>query len=196
MIAKFFWGGEPDMRKLHWLKWELLIESKLNGGLGFILITHPRTANVAEACALRTSSHQINDVQIGAITHVIWHIWFACNKHLFDNHFVGLQAVCVSITTDVKLSGDSSTGSKFSTTDDLATLQAFSVTCHARKNHKIIQVNRYPPLYGWVTCNTDNSAKGCPGRAGCGGFYRDRRAKFLGCLAFHLGTNWPMLWVA
>lgn len=24
------------MRKLHWLKWELLIESKLNGGLGFI----------------------------------------------------------------------------------------------------------------------------------------------------------------
>lgn len=144
----------------------------------------------------RTSSHQINDVQIGAITHVIWHIWFACNKHLFDNHFVGLQAVCVSITTDVKLSGDSSTGSKFSTTDDLATLQAFSVTCHARKNHKIIQVNRYPPLYGWVTCNTDNSAKGCPGRAGCGGFYRDRRAKFLGCLAFHLGTNWPMLWVA
>lgn len=104
--------------------------------------------------------------------------------------------LCVSITTDVKLSGDSSTGSKFSTTDDLATLQAFSVTCHARKNHKIIQVNRYPPLYGWVTCNTDNSAKGCPGRAGCGGFYRDRRAKFLGCLAFHLGTNWPMLWVA
>jgi len=46
----------------------------------------------------------------------------------------------------------------------------------------IWQVNWYPPLQGWVKCNIDESAKGCPGRAGCGGIFRSHEANFVGGL--------------
>lgn len=35
MTARFYWGGEPDSKKIHWLKWENITTSKRNGGLCF-----------------------------------------------------------------------------------------------------------------------------------------------------------------
>ena len=35
MIKKFWWGQRGDIRKIHWLKWDELTKSKLEGGMGF-----------------------------------------------------------------------------------------------------------------------------------------------------------------
>ena len=35
MIKKFWWGQRGEKRKIHWLKWEELTKSKLEGGMGF-----------------------------------------------------------------------------------------------------------------------------------------------------------------
>ena len=35
MIRKFWWGQRGDKRKIHWLKWSEMTESKSEGGMGF-----------------------------------------------------------------------------------------------------------------------------------------------------------------
>ena len=35
LIWKFWWGQRGDRRKIHWAKWEVLCQSKSEGGLGF-----------------------------------------------------------------------------------------------------------------------------------------------------------------
>nr|GEW78424.1 RNA-directed DNA polymerase, eukaryota [Tanacetum cinerariifolium] len=35
MRSKFFWGAEDTKRKIHWVKWDLVLASKDRGGLGF-----------------------------------------------------------------------------------------------------------------------------------------------------------------
>ena len=35
LIRKFWWGQRGDRRKIHWKKWEVLCQSKMEGGLGF-----------------------------------------------------------------------------------------------------------------------------------------------------------------
>ena len=35
IIKKFWWGQRGEKRKIHWLKWEELTKSKLEGGMGF-----------------------------------------------------------------------------------------------------------------------------------------------------------------
>ena len=39
MIKKFWWGQRGDKRKIHWLKWDELTKSKLEGGMRFRDIT-------------------------------------------------------------------------------------------------------------------------------------------------------------
>ena len=34
-ISKFWWGGDPEGRGIHWINWDLLALSKFKGGLGF-----------------------------------------------------------------------------------------------------------------------------------------------------------------
>ena len=35
LICKFWWGQRGDRRKIHWKKWEVLCQSKMEGVLGF-----------------------------------------------------------------------------------------------------------------------------------------------------------------
>ena len=35
MIKKFWWGQRGEKRKIHWLKWDELTKSKMEGGMGF-----------------------------------------------------------------------------------------------------------------------------------------------------------------
>ena len=35
LIKNFWWGQKGERRKIHWLKWEELTKSKLEGGMGF-----------------------------------------------------------------------------------------------------------------------------------------------------------------
>ena len=35
LIRKFWWGQRGERHKIHWVKWETLVQPKLDGGMGF-----------------------------------------------------------------------------------------------------------------------------------------------------------------
>ena len=35
LISRFWWGGDVDDRKIHWLRWEKFCGPKSRGGIGF-----------------------------------------------------------------------------------------------------------------------------------------------------------------
>ena len=49
MIRKFWWSYNSDSRKIHWVKWERLCESKEDGGVGFKEIDKFNEALLAKA---------------------------------------------------------------------------------------------------------------------------------------------------
>ncbi|KAL5552794.1 hypothetical protein UlMin_040195 [Ulmus minor] len=36
LCAQFWWGGEPEKRRMHWCTWEKLCSHKFDGGMGFL----------------------------------------------------------------------------------------------------------------------------------------------------------------
>lgn len=58
--------------------------------------------------------------------------------------------------------------------DGLMIIKAFDVSCHPRKAPEIMAVVWYPPLPGWIKCNSDGLSK-INGQAACGGAFRNCR---------------------
>lgn len=59
----------------------------------------------------------------------------------------------------------------------------------APKADVIKQVSWFPPKSGWIKCNSDGSARGCPGPAASGAIFRNNNAVFLGCFSYFLGSS-------
>ncbi|PON37013.1 Ribonuclease H, partial [Trema orientale] len=55
------------------------------------------------------------------------------------------------------------------------------------KAPRILEVQWHVPPVGWLKVNTDGSAFGSPGLAGCGGIFRTSRGFFKGAFAISLG---------
>ncbi|MCI59356.1 ribonuclease H protein, partial [Trifolium medium] len=54
---------------------------------------------------------------------------------------------------------------------------------------RIKEVIWIPPIVSWIKCNTDGTAKGCPGPVACGGIFRDNNANVVGCFAQNLNIS-------
>ena len=70
---------------------------------------------------------------------------------------------------------------------DLMIIKKFGVHCHPRRAPRVIQVNWYPPLSGWVKCNTDGLFK--TNVAACGGVFRNCRGFVCGVFVQRLGVE-------
>ena len=46
------------------------------------------------------------------------------------------------------------------------------------------------PAQGWIKVNIDGSARGAPGRSGCGGVFRTSRGFVKGCFSVFLGIKY------
>jgi len=70
-----------------------------------------------------------------------------------------LQQAIVIISANVKLAGDTTSNCMFPSMEEFSKLKEFGIICHPRKSTQIKQVTWYPPIRGWIRCNTDRVAK-------------------------------------
>ncbi|KAG4925198.1 hypothetical protein JHK87_050738 [Glycine soja] len=75
-------------------------------------------------------------------------------------------------TNSCRTEGNCSSGHTSHSMVDFSILKSFRVNGHVNKAPKIIQVTWYPPLQGWIKCNTDGACRGSSGLAACGGWQR------------------------
>ncbi|PNX74819.1 ribonuclease H [Trifolium pratense] len=68
-------------------------------------------------------------------------------------------------------------------------LKACSVLIHAPNTPRIKEVIWNPPIVSCIKCNTDGTAKECPGPAACGGIFRDNIADVVGCFTENLNIS-------
>ncbi|KAG5020509.1 hypothetical protein JHK87_016364 [Glycine soja] len=70
-----------------------------------------------------------------------------------------IRQAIVIISANVKLAGDTTSNCKFPSMEEFSKLKEFGIICHPRKSTQIKQVTWYPPIRGWIRCNTDRVAK-------------------------------------
>ncbi|KAK2424401.1 hypothetical protein QL285_034766 [Trifolium repens] len=71
---------------------------------------------------------------------------------------------------------------------DFEILKYFKVFIHHPKAPKIVVVIWFPPLQGWVKCNTVGTSVGNPDIAACAGIFRNNLGANLGCFARYIGV--------
>lgn len=108
-----------------------------------------------------TTSPQVRGLWV-LLLYVIWGVWFARNACKFDSKQPNLLRIKHAIISWVREAGGISKGSMFNTVQDL---KIVGVPCNRGKAPRIVEVTWYPPLAGWIKCNTDGLCKSSG--AGC-----------------------------
>ncbi|KAM7517189.1 hypothetical protein LguiA_006772 [Lonicera macranthoides] len=135
----------------------------------------------------QSMSSQVKELWIAAITAVFWGIWVQRNACKFENADSCTTRLCVAIGSWVQEAGLVAKGSMYNTVSDLMIIKNFRVQCRPPKAPKIVEVHWYPPLSGWIKCNTDGLSKN--GIAACGGLFRDSSGHVCGLFVKKLGTG-------
>ena len=81
------------------------------------------------------------------------------------------------------------TGTMRNTLAELQILHCLHVPAKMPRAPRIVEVQWQLPPMGWLKVNTDGSAFGNPGLAGCGGIFRTSRGFFKGAFAIPLGKT-------
>ena len=92
---------------------------------------------------------------MGTIVAICWGIWSQRNGSKFENKAPNFNRLCSAIISWVKESSYVSKGPTYNSVSDLLTIKKFGVECCPPKAPKVLQVQWYPPLSGWVKCNTN-----------------------------------------
>lgn len=71
----------------------------------------------------------------------------------------------------------------------LSILKRLNVSGVSRKSSQIIEIQRTPPNFNWIKCNTDGMALGCPGVAAIGGIFRTYRGFSKGCFCLNISIQ-------
>lgn len=72
---------------------------------------------------------------------------------------------------------------------EFSILKTFSMKGHRGKAPIIKEITWYPPLCGWIKCNTNGASRGYLGLFATGGIFRDNSAAILGCFAQFIGIS-------
>lgn len=172
-----FFGCSFALRFWHWLSYVLNMP-----------IDTSSIQTVLSVCS-RNWSFQVKDIIVSAIVNVIGGIWFCRNQLKFEGKVISFEASLNLVRANVALSGNSSSGSMSSSIEDFIILKHFQVIGKPIRAPVIMEIFWYPPKTGWVKANSDGAARGSPGRAACGGIFRDNSSAILGCFSYHIGIS-------
>ncbi|XP_062014448.1 uncharacterized protein LOC133730976 [Rosa rugosa] len=131
-------------------------------------------------------SPQLKELWIACFCSTLWFIWQTRNRCKFEGIVPNAMHACRMISGYVNTSGRIATGCMFNSIQDLCVVKRFGVPCKPRRAPRIIEVNRHPPLIGWVKINTDGAWKMNSPSAGYGGVFRDYKGEVLGAFSSSL----------
>ena len=138
-------------------------------------------------CFAVCMSSQVKDLWLAAIAALCWGLWFQRNAYKFDNKKISYERLRFAIVGWVMEAGLLSKSTMSNYVSDLMIIKKFGVQCHPQRAPRVNQVNCYPPLGGWVKCNTDGLFKA--NVAACGGVFRNCRGFVCGIFVQHLGAE-------
>ncbi|KAK3198182.1 hypothetical protein Dsin_021597 [Dipteronia sinensis] len=118
---------------------------------------------------------------------VIWGVWNACNKWIFEGKSVDFISVLSLVWHAVLEANRLEVGCMLNFMDDLLILHRFGLWSCPSKAPVIKSVVWLPPAPGWIKVNTDDSAMGSPGIGFCGGIFQNCRAFVKSFFAIPLG---------
>lgn len=137
-------------------------------------------------------SSQLLGLILTVVINVIWVIWHCRNKLQFDDKIVPLGEARNMILAQVSLVGNLTSGTMYSSVEELRILKAFQVNGHVGWAPSIKEVLWSPPPSHWVKCNTDGAARGAPSLSACGSISRGHRASTMGCFSANLGISYSL----
>jgi ribonuclease HI len=123
------------------------------------------------------------------IINLINTIWYVRNQARFHNKLLPWYSAIAMIISNTSLAGNSTAKPSSSSLRDFTFLKLFSISIHQPKETFLKEVCWQPPLIGWLKCNIDGVAAGCPGNASCGGVFRNHSADFILSFAEPLGLS-------
>jgi hypothetical protein len=81
----------------------------------------------------------------------------------------------------------------FSDMHEFVILKAFSTIIHAPNAPRNKEVLWHHSIVSWINCNIDDTTKGYPDPAACGGIFRDSNAAVVSCFAQNLNISTTFL---
>ncbi|POO02039.1 Ribonuclease H, partial [Trema orientale] len=134
-------------------------------------------------------STQVSQLWRSALVTAMWVIWTCHNKRFFDNDVVSINSAITFIWRSVGEANQIGSGTMRNSLDEFQILHCLHVQAKPPRAPRIVEVRWQLPPAGWLKVNTDGSAFGSPGLAGCGGIFRTSRGFFKGAFAIPLGKT-------
>ncbi|KAK2648273.1 hypothetical protein Ddye_015762 [Dipteronia dyeriana] len=131
-------------------------------------------------------SDQVRVLWKSAIHVVVWSVWLARNRWIFESKTMNFRSALSFVWGAVSDANRLEIGCMRNCVDDLLILRRFDLRGHPAKAPVIRSVIWLPRAPGWTKVNTDGAALSSPDAGGCGGIFRNCRAFIKGCFAVPL----------
>lgn len=104
-------------------------------------------------------SAQVKEMWLSAVAAVLLGVLTQRNACKFEDQVPDFSRLCFGIVGWFTEASLVVRGTMFNNVRDLMIIKGFGVQCHPRKSPKIVEGRWFPPLEGWIKCNTDGVSK-------------------------------------
>jgi ribonuclease HI len=125
---------------------------------------------------------------LAAIINLLYTIWIFRNKARFHDIPVNWRSAVSMISINTAMTGNNTRKLSSNSIRDFTILKRFNITIHQPKTNFLKEVFWHPPLVDWIKCNIDGASSGNPGKAACGGIFRNHESEFVYGFAELLGN--------
>jgi ribonuclease HI len=132
-------------------------------------------------------SAQSKVTMIAVIINLLNTLWFVRNQARFHDKLISWRSAISLIVAHTSLTGNYTKKLSSNSIRDFSFLKLFRISIHHPRAPTLKEVLWQPPLLNWYKCNVDGASNGNPGKASCGGIFRDSASEFIHAFAEPLG---------
>ncbi|KAE8700836.1 60S ribosomal protein L12 [Hibiscus syriacus] len=200
LIRRFLWGGTPDKRGVHLVKWEEVVKPEINGGLGVRRLQNQNDALLMMIAFRLISQHGQLSTRHVTVSDMAysngdweWNLLHSALPFSILLHVMTVEPPSPNGGPDIA-------GWKWDKNKNFSTRSSRSDDKGKYKCNPSPDARCKPLLVWWFKLNTDGSKRLDPSLATCGGGIRDHRgvwvsgfAKPIGCCTTLDAEVWGIL---